>query len=800
MMPFTYIIIFFATLAGCAETTSNTTLQLPITITPLLQDGIQRGNITKFVHQIHPTFFQHVTFSDIVKSLGHVSHVQLDKTFEGIMTLALASMGHGLTVDKFEFINGSKWTIVMSAEELASVSNITFPLDDKIRLVTIQKAMYKILENRFNFKTEEIAERLNTTKEKVYAFLEPGWIQVVNFITEKNILALSTNYTIPPFYIAEALNMTLSELYNSILPQLDDILVNKIDVIRVAAERWRRIVASSIAKLSRVPSTSTMNSTITSTRASTTTLINTTTSPVMADMTKTTAIQTKSVVIHTKTSTSSILNKMSSRQEISHTPATTLNIPSDTRPINVLQNSSMLITSPPTTGGIQNTLMSTTLPEIKKSTALSDKSFTSMYHAPSFAISTSIPQSSWSSASSYAYIQTSTAQHHSLMLQSTAKESVSSTKAEMFSAITSKPSTASRNIAEILTSISSRNHSQKTSEDIKSRPASDARTSEIFVTQIVVTSSPITTHIIPTSLLVSSYSSIRDNLSKTQSKTGPTASLGKVTSDMTTIDAIESSSIAKMKSASIAMASSSKMGTKASIPHRTSQMTESTQRLLKSTKSSLSPSYPRETSTNTKDQQSTNILERSPAFTTTSTNTKYQQSTNILERSSAFTTSADGVTWKTSSPVNLNSYHASSSHFEDIARSSISYTQSISITTGNTLETDEDGDEVDPVVLIMVPIMCVLFLVAVAVALIMWIRNRRQRHKSANQMNAESGSELSSKGLVGSTESINNRTTGFVNKGGDDRSSRSMSRSSSISNLETIQEGKEPDEPEIYHL
>ena len=233
MMSFTYVFIFLVTLAGCGETASNTTLQLPITINPVFQDGIQRGNITNLFFDKR-AILKDITFNDVVKSLNFSARViQLNKTFEAFTLLSLAAEAHGLTVDKLEFINASKWTIVMSAEELASVSNkITLPLHDKMRLLTFQEAMYKILEKRFNFKTEEISERLNTTKNEIYAFLEPGWIRVVNFITEKNILALSKNYTIPPFYIAEALNMTLSELYHSTLPQLEYILMNKIDVIR----------------------------------------------------------------------------------------------------------------------------------------------------------------------------------------------------------------------------------------------------------------------------------------------------------------------------------------------------------------------------------------------------------------------------------------------------------------------------------------------------------------------------------------------------------------------------------------
>jgi hypothetical protein len=113
----------------------------------------------------------------------------------------------------------------MSVEELANVSNnIILPLNDTVPFIIIQEAMFKVLEKRFNFKMDEIAERLSSTKDDIYAFLEPGWIKVVNFITEKNILALSTNYSIPPSYIAEALNMSLPELYNSTLSQLENIL------------------------------------------------------------------------------------------------------------------------------------------------------------------------------------------------------------------------------------------------------------------------------------------------------------------------------------------------------------------------------------------------------------------------------------------------------------------------------------------------------------------------------------------------------------------------------------------------
>ena len=222
-----------AVVSSCGGSVPNNTLLLPITINPLVQDAIKLNSLTKNIVQDNQTFFEDITFSDIVEKLEYKPLPQLKKKYLAIFVLALAAQAHGLTADKFEFLQTSKWAISLSVTDLASASNnVTIPISDNVTLIAIQEAMFKVLEKRFNFKTEEIAKRLNATKDEVYAFLEPGWIKVVHFITEKNILSLSVNYTIPPFYIAEALNMSLGDLYNSTLPQLEDILANKVDVIK----------------------------------------------------------------------------------------------------------------------------------------------------------------------------------------------------------------------------------------------------------------------------------------------------------------------------------------------------------------------------------------------------------------------------------------------------------------------------------------------------------------------------------------------------------------------------------------
>ena len=224
MTVITYFLIFLAIIVCNGGSINNHALQLPITISPLVQDAVQRGDLTDRLIQLHATFFMNVTFSDIVKYLNIKPVVELSKDFKVMVVIGLAAMSNGLTVDQFEFLHPSNWAIQLSVEELAHVSsNITLPLTDEVPLIIIQEAMFKHLEKRYNFSIEEIAENLGTTKEEIYAFLEPGWIKVVNFITQKTVLAMSQNYSISPRDIAAVFNMKLPELYNSTLKQLEHI-------------------------------------------------------------------------------------------------------------------------------------------------------------------------------------------------------------------------------------------------------------------------------------------------------------------------------------------------------------------------------------------------------------------------------------------------------------------------------------------------------------------------------------------------------------------------------------------------
>ena len=214
-----YLLTLIA-LASNGESASNETcyIELPITISPLVQNAIKLGDATDLIVKKHATLFENVTFGDIVKGLRPLSYLR--KNFAEMIQEAIS---HGSTVDKFEPVQTSKWTISLSVEELAEVSsNFTLPITDKVPLIVIQEAMFKVLEKKYNFRLEEIEKKFGN-KDEIYAFLEPMWIEVVKFITEKCFKALSECYSISLPDIAAALNMKVPELFNVPLRQLADI-------------------------------------------------------------------------------------------------------------------------------------------------------------------------------------------------------------------------------------------------------------------------------------------------------------------------------------------------------------------------------------------------------------------------------------------------------------------------------------------------------------------------------------------------------------------------------------------------
>ncbi len=98
-----YLLFFLAIFSSHGVSASNNTLQLPITINPLVQDAIQQGSLTDAVIQSNTTFFEHVTFNDIVKILGMTPLPQIRNNLAGLVVLGLAAQAHGLAVKNLNF-------------------------------------------------------------------------------------------------------------------------------------------------------------------------------------------------------------------------------------------------------------------------------------------------------------------------------------------------------------------------------------------------------------------------------------------------------------------------------------------------------------------------------------------------------------------------------------------------------------------------------------------------------------------------------------------------------------------------
>ena len=108
------------------------------------------GQFYKNYNSRSSNLFEKITFSDIVKTLEFPSLPQTKKEYQAIVILAFAAQTDGLTAEKFEFLQTSKWAISLSVTDLASASkNFTLPISNKVTLIAIQEAMFKVLEKKF---------------------------------------------------------------------------------------------------------------------------------------------------------------------------------------------------------------------------------------------------------------------------------------------------------------------------------------------------------------------------------------------------------------------------------------------------------------------------------------------------------------------------------------------------------------------------------------------------------------------------------------------------------------------------
>ncbi|CAB3983120.1 Hypothetical predicted protein [Paramuricea clavata] len=205
-------------------------LQMPLTINPVIQEVItKRGTIVKLFSGLHPEFFSRLSPVDMVTSLERsLSHV-MRNTVSGAVVLGVAARSDGLTTEQLLYNPHNKWTVNVSITEIRAVLKTDeqhlYPLSDNVTVRKLQELGFRVLQHKYNISLENQAEMLHSSNASTFQAIEQDWINVVKYITVTKTNSLAKNYGVSVETLAEALNLTSSELHSVTLGELDKILL-----------------------------------------------------------------------------------------------------------------------------------------------------------------------------------------------------------------------------------------------------------------------------------------------------------------------------------------------------------------------------------------------------------------------------------------------------------------------------------------------------------------------------------------------------------------------------------------------
>ena len=205
-------------------------LQMPLTINPVIQEVVtKRGTIVKLFSNLDSEFFSRLSPVDMVTSLERsLSHV-MRNTVSGAVVLGVAAKSDGLTTEQLLYNPHNKWTVNVSITEIRAVLTTDephlYPLSDNITLRKLQDLGFRVLQHKYNISLENQAEMLHSSNASTFQAIEQDWINVVKYITVTKTNSLAKNYGVSVETLAEALNLTSSELHSVTLGELDKILL-----------------------------------------------------------------------------------------------------------------------------------------------------------------------------------------------------------------------------------------------------------------------------------------------------------------------------------------------------------------------------------------------------------------------------------------------------------------------------------------------------------------------------------------------------------------------------------------------
>ena len=201
---------------------------IPLSLNPFIQPPIELSGTAESLYSQDPDFYSSVTLTDVSydthQNLKEIVPKKLNVVF---YTVVSSFIGGTLKESHLKYLDGSKWSYSIPADELiaASEGSIT-KLDQELELYVFQELGMKFLERRFNFSMNVIKNDLGLSLMEFFGASEEQWIKIVGRITEQVIDRRSEELGLTSCYLAELVNKTLKDILAFTLNEVDEYFYN----------------------------------------------------------------------------------------------------------------------------------------------------------------------------------------------------------------------------------------------------------------------------------------------------------------------------------------------------------------------------------------------------------------------------------------------------------------------------------------------------------------------------------------------------------------------------------------------
>ncbi len=217
------VLVFLARQTTCEET-----YDIPVAINALIQVSTQISPTAKIFYDMDKDFYSKVTVIDA--ALNSEQHVEetIQKAIKVVfLTVASSHVSKTLKQSDLRYKTKSKWSYTVDVQSILEASQGTLSsINENTVIYKIQQNAMKVLEERFQFQSSEILNRLNLGFMGYYAVDEAKWINVVGIIVEKVIANRSDALHLTSCYLAEMINKTVAQVKGFTLNEVDMYIYN----------------------------------------------------------------------------------------------------------------------------------------------------------------------------------------------------------------------------------------------------------------------------------------------------------------------------------------------------------------------------------------------------------------------------------------------------------------------------------------------------------------------------------------------------------------------------------------------